>query len=358
MADTSSCLSLPFIQPSQAQKHVTHNEALRILDVLTQLGVLSDDQPAPPATPAEGDRHIVGDAATAAWSGHDGELALFENGLWQYFQPKAGWRAYVTGRETMVVYDGTDWIDLDSDELQEIEAFGIGMVALPTAPFSAKLNAALWTGLYQADGGDGNMISMLNKETTGGDAGFVFQQDFGTRGLFGLFGSDNLRLATSANGVDFRDGLIVDAGTGVVEQPNLPRFKATTNFDNYTAADVWTTLAINSAEFNDQAALNAGTNQFVAPVAGSYFFGASLTFKQNASAQARMRARLLLNGTDVIAGSLGEVTGPHVSEQTTLTVQSMALLAAGDTVEVQGQLRGFDGYFKADDTAFWGFKVG
>lgn len=358
MADTSSCLSLPLIQPSQAQKHVTHNEALRILDVLTQLGVLTDDQPTPPASPTQGERHIVGDSATAAWAGHDGELALFENGLWQYFQPKAGWRAYVIGRESLVVHDGNDWIDLDSAELQEIEAFGLGMVSLPTTPFSAKLNAALWTALYQADGGSGDVISTLNKENTGDDAGFVFQQDFSTRALFGLFGSDNLRLATSANGVDFQDGLIVDAASGVVEQPNLPRFKGTTNFDNYTAADVWNTIAINVAEFNDQNALDAGTNQFVAPVAGSYFFGAALTFKQNASDQARMVARLLHNGVDVISGSQGDITGPHISEQTSLQVQTMVLLAAGDTVELQGQLRGFDGYFMADQTSFWGFKVG
>jgi hypothetical protein len=37
MPDTSHALSLPLIQPSQAQKHVTHNEALRILDAVVQL---------------------------------------------------------------------------------------------------------------------------------------------------------------------------------------------------------------------------------------------------------------------------------------------------------------------------------
>ncbi|WP_299675919.1 DUF2793 domain-containing protein [uncultured Roseobacter sp.] len=358
MADTSSCLSLPFIQPNQAQKHVTHNEALRILDVLTQLAVLTDDQPTAPADPAEGDRHIVGDAATGDWAGHDGQLTLFENGLWQYFEPKSGWRAYVTGRDALVVFDGSEWIDLDSDELQEISTFGLGMVTVPTAPFSAKLNGALWTALYQADGGDGDIISTLNKETAADDAGFVFQQDFGTRALFGLFGSDNIRLATSPNGTDFRDGMIVNAATGIVEQPNLPRFKGATNFDNYTAADVWTTIAINEAEFNDQNVLDAGANQFVAPVAGSYLFGAALTFKQNTTDEVQMSARLLRNGADVISGSLCEITGPHVSEQTVLQTQTMAQLSAGDTVELQGRLRGSDGYFMADQTSFWGFKVG
>ncbi len=51
MTDTSAKLSLPYLQPSQAQKHVTHNEALRVLDLVTQLSVLTDDQPAPPGGP-------------------------------------------------------------------------------------------------------------------------------------------------------------------------------------------------------------------------------------------------------------------------------------------------------------------
>ncbi|MGC3938613.1 DUF2793 domain-containing protein [Roseobacter sp. EG26] len=358
MADTSSCLSLPFIQPNQAQKHVTHNEALRILDILTQLGVQADDQPVPPATPAEGDRYIVGDSGTGDWAGHDGDIALFENGVWQFFTPKPGWRAYVIGRDSLIVHDGTDWIDLDSAELQEIEAFGLGMISLPSSPFSAKLNAALWTALYRDDGGNGSMISTLNKEASGDDAGFILQQDFETRGLFGLFGSDNIRLATSADGTSFHDGLIVDAGTGVVDQPNLPRFKGVTNFDNYLSADAWTKIAINLTEFNDQNAFDSANNHFVAPAAGSYVFAAALTFKQNASNQARIGARLLRNGAEVISGSLGENTGPHISEQTCLNIQCMVLLNAGDTVELQGHLRGFDGYFLADQTSFWGYKVG
>src|SRR6056297_2424480 len=39
MQDHSPRLSLPFILPSQAQKHVTHNEALTRLDIAAQLAV-------------------------------------------------------------------------------------------------------------------------------------------------------------------------------------------------------------------------------------------------------------------------------------------------------------------------------
>lgn len=41
-------LKLPYILPSQAQKHVTHNEALRLLDGIVQLAVLGRDLTVPP----------------------------------------------------------------------------------------------------------------------------------------------------------------------------------------------------------------------------------------------------------------------------------------------------------------------
>ncbi|MEM9575662.1 MAG: DUF2793 domain-containing protein [Pseudomonadota bacterium] len=358
MADISSSLSLPFIQPSQAQKHVTHNEALRILDVVTQLGVAADDLTTPPASPLEGTRFIVDTGAMGDWADHEGEVALFETDTWRFFVPRAGWRAYVINRDAMVVYDGAEWIDLESPELEEIETFGLGMTTLPGTPFSAKINAALWTALYAADGGTGDMMISLNKETTGDDTGFVFQQGFQTRGLFGLFGSDNLRLATSADGTNFLDGLIVNNATGVVDQPRLPRFKGTTNFDNFGAVDTWTRIAINDLANNDQGSFDAVTNEFTAPVDGTYCLGALLTFKQDSSTAARMGAQLVVNGATVIPGSQVENTAVHITERTTLTLHTMAVLNAGDTVELQGIMRAQPGYFMADRTDFWGFKVG
>ena len=49
--DATSNLSLPFIMAAQAQKHVTHNEALRALDAVVQLMVLDKDLDSPPGSP-------------------------------------------------------------------------------------------------------------------------------------------------------------------------------------------------------------------------------------------------------------------------------------------------------------------
>ncbi|MEP0964906.1 MAG: DUF2793 domain-containing protein [Roseobacter sp.] len=358
MSDISSSLSLPFIQPNQAQKHVTHNEALRILDVVTQLGVAADDLTTPPATPAEGTRYILDAGGNGEWAGHDGEIALFENGEWRFFVARAGWRAYVINRDAMVVYDGAEWVDLDSPELEEIETLGLGMTTLPETPFSAKLNAALWTALYLSDGGTGDVITTLNKEASSNDAGIILQQDFQTRALIGLFGTDNLRFSTSADGANFNDGLVVNSATGIVDQPRLPRFKGTTNFDNYSPVNQWTKIAINDLEYNEQGIFDAGANVFTAPVDGTYMLGGLLTFKQDTSTAARMGARFVVNGTDVIVGSEVENTAQHVTERTNVSPQTMAVLSAGDTVELQGTMRAQNGYFMADRCDFWGFKVG
>jgi hypothetical protein len=72
----------------------------------------------------------------------------------------------------------------------------------------------------------------------------------------------------------------------------------------------------------------------------------------------RRRGRLVLNGTTEIRWSRGEISGTHVSEATALWLQTMASLTAGDTVELQGNVRATDGRFAADQTSFWGAKVG
>jgi hypothetical protein len=68
-------LGLPLLAAAQAQKHVTHNEALLALDALVHLACLDRDLSAPPAAPGEGDRYLVGPSPSGPWAGHAGEIA-------------------------------------------------------------------------------------------------------------------------------------------------------------------------------------------------------------------------------------------------------------------------------------------
>lgn len=47
MTQNTTRLDMSLNQPAQAQKHVTHNEALQVLDVVTQLSVISASETAP-----------------------------------------------------------------------------------------------------------------------------------------------------------------------------------------------------------------------------------------------------------------------------------------------------------------------
>ena len=358
MSDATTHLLLPYIMAAQAQKHVTHNEALRLLDGLVQLSVLDRDLTAPPSNLADGDRYIVGADATGDWAGWNLNVALWTDGAWLRLPPRPGWRAWVEDEARLFVWDGTDWSPVIPTRFQNLERLGIGMAADANNPVSAKLNAALWTALFAADGGTGDLIQTLNKEAAGDDLGLVLQTGFSPRALIGLFGSDNLRLAVTADGSNFRDGLIIDAATGSTEQPNLPRFKAHTNYDNYVGVGTWAKIGLNAVDSNEQGVFDAATNIFTAPVNGTYLLGATLMFKVNSSTAARMSGRLVLNGTVPIRGTYGELSGAHRSLETALWLQTLTPLAAGDTVELQGYFRAADGYFAADETSFWGTKIG
>src|SRR5690606_13620334 len=75
-------LKLPYIAPAQAQKHVTHNEAIRALDALLHIAVEDRDLAEPPAEPAEGARYIVAEGATGDWAEQTNALAAFQDGAW------------------------------------------------------------------------------------------------------------------------------------------------------------------------------------------------------------------------------------------------------------------------------------
>jgi hypothetical protein len=351
-------LGLPQLAADQAQKHVTVNEALQLLDGIVQLSVRGRGMTVPPASPTDGDRYIVASDATGAWTRWDGRVALYTDGAWLQLPPRTGWRVWVEDEGALLVYDGSGWIGTTPSALQNLARLGIGTTADMANPFSAKLNATLWTARSAAEGGTGDLFYTMNKEAAGNDLGYVFQTGYVTKALVGLFGTDRFRLAVSADGSSFFDALSVDNTTGIVDQPRLSRFKGYTNYDNYVAADSWTKIAINNTDYNDQGSFDTANNRFVAPVAGTYLFGATLLYKVNSSTTARMRGRLLLNGTTEIRGSFGEISGAHVSEATALWLQTMVVLDADDTVELQGTFRDADGYFAASHTSFWGVKIG
>ncbi len=109
MSETSQ-LGLPLLQAAQAQKHVTVNEAMVRLDGLTQLGFQSADTQTPPVAAIDGETYAVPTGAVNAWSGNNGDVAIWSNGGWVFVTPKTGWRGFVADTGKAVTYDGSDWV--------------------------------------------------------------------------------------------------------------------------------------------------------------------------------------------------------------------------------------------------------
>ncbi|MFC0810784.1 DUF2793 domain-containing protein [Paracoccus panacisoli] len=109
MSDTSTHLGLPYLLAAQAQKHVTHNEALRLLDAMVQLSVLDRTRTTPPASPADGDRHLVASGATGLWAGWDLNVAFWVDGVWLRLVPRQGWLVWIAAEQAFQVWNGSAW---------------------------------------------------------------------------------------------------------------------------------------------------------------------------------------------------------------------------------------------------------
>ena len=109
MSDTSTHLGLPYLLAAQAQKHVTYNEALRLLDAMVQLSALDRTRTTPPASPTDGDRHLVASGATGLWAGWDLNVAFWVDGSWLRLVPRPGWLVWIAAEQAFVVWNGSAW---------------------------------------------------------------------------------------------------------------------------------------------------------------------------------------------------------------------------------------------------------
>src|SRR3989344_8476869 len=103
--------ALPLLAMAQAQKEVTHNEALPLLDALVQPVVEDGPQAVPPSAPVAGQGWIVGAAASGAWVGEEGALALWTSGGWRFVAPRPGMRAHRLSDGGWLRFDGAALVE-------------------------------------------------------------------------------------------------------------------------------------------------------------------------------------------------------------------------------------------------------
>ncbi len=108
MTDTTPRLELPFLFAGQAQKELTHNEALQRIDLYVQ-AVVEDRRATPPAAPQPGQCWLVDAAAAREWAGQDGAIVQWTGGGWRYAAPFEGMAVWHRAQGLALRHIGGEW---------------------------------------------------------------------------------------------------------------------------------------------------------------------------------------------------------------------------------------------------------
>lgn len=108
MSQTSR-LGLPYIITAQAQKEVTHNDALNRLDAFIT-PVVQDILNTPPVMPTVGSLYIVGTIPTGDFTGQNNKIAQYQTGGWVFYTPFKWMDAVVESLDSRMSFNGTSWV--------------------------------------------------------------------------------------------------------------------------------------------------------------------------------------------------------------------------------------------------------
>lgn len=320
MTDTTPNLNLPYILPSQAMKHITHNEALQILDATTN-AVIGALLATPPATPAEGALYLVGSSATGAFAGRDGRLAFFIDGAWIFLNPRAGWRALFAADGRTRVYDGTAWVDPLS--MPVVDRLGISATPDATNRLAISSEATLFNHAGH------NHRMKLNKQATADTASLLFQTNWSGRAEIGLLGNDALQFKASPDGSTWTVGLEI-GGDGIARMPSRPIVSATLASATYALAAGnligFDTMSLLQGGFAMGSTLSGGRGKpLIVPASGLYM----VAMRANLQATAAASLAVVVNGaTSNLRWSASGATSPVA----TAGVTGILSLATGDAV--------------------------
>ena len=214
--DKSENLELPYIMPNQAQKHVTHNEAIRYLDALIHVGIVSRDLNSPPDNPNLGARFIVADSATGIWAGKDNQIAAFQDGAWAFYNPQDGWLAWSISENMILVFQDGGWQVAQSStaQMEQVDMLGVNASATENARFGVSSSDSFLT-----HEGDSHRLS-INKATAEDTGSLIFKTNWTGHAEMGLAGNNDFSIKVTSDGVNWSEGLVLDSQNGKVSFPS------------------------------------------------------------------------------------------------------------------------------------------
>lgn len=297
-------LNLPYIMPSQAQKHITHNESLQRLDAVVQL-VVKDVVATPPGDPVAGDCFAITEQAAEAWTQQAGNLAFYQDGDWIFLTPQAGWHGWFLRDQSLRVHDGKTWASFDP--LKDITSLGINAQADDYNRLTVRSEASLFNNL-----GAGHQIK-VNKNGAGDTASLLFQTGWSGRAEMGVTAGDRFEIKVSADGSAWASALTV-MPNGAVLSPNRPVARVR------PASDLLTSASVQQTGFDDPlfaqggfalgaVVVNGKGKQLLVPTSGPYLISLSV----EATASSAFTVGVMINGTSRIVGRKGSGTALTVA---------------------------------------------
>ena len=262
-------LALPFIQPAQAQKHVTHNESLLTLDAIVHLCVEARSIMTPPDTPEDGDRYLVPENAMGIWQGRANTIAIWTDQQWHFHAPNTVWLCYVREEDALVVLTKGVWSPIITQSASEqLPQLGIGTSADEINRLSVRSPALL----LSHDVDDARMV--INKAASDNTASLIFQSGFTGHAEIGLSASNDLTLNISNSGESWTTALRLNSENGHIE------YGLDQKTDRWLFSDTNTSLGISS--FGSGALINSsGTSGFFNTAIGSHSLFSNTTGQAN-----------------------------------------------------------------------------
>lgn len=229
MVDTTVRHKLPLLSTNMAQKETTHNEALRILDVLENCMIKDRDLSTPPGSPANGDTYLVAGTGTGAWADHDGEIAFYYSG-WFFIPPFEGLRVWVDDEDDYFIYSDGSFTSIVSEAATrwklpptDSSSTFLHMVASTDAGGIVKVDTTTGSGLVNlppiADATEGVVYTV--KKVSNSD---VISTIYGNVNNFLLYSNDQSQSnwSKTRTTVTANDGTDPDGGTTLdkIEEDN------------------------------------------------------------------------------------------------------------------------------------------